>query len=76
MRDDPLSWKRVAGGDEAISTDFPYHRGVYQSGERLLAVNRSAAEEQRAVLADVRVPELFHGLDFAGSTTGRATSPH
>ncbi len=65
LRDDPLSWKRVAGGDEAISTDFPYHRGVYQSGERLLAVNRSAAEEQRAVLADARVPELFHGLDFA-----------
>ncbi len=65
LRDDPLSWKRVAGGEEAISTDFPYHRGVYQSGERLLAVNRSAAEEQRAVLADARVPDLFRGLDFA-----------
>ncbi len=55
----------MAGGEEAISTDFPYHRGVYQSGERLLAVNRSVAEEQRAVLADARVPDLFRGLDFA-----------
>jgi hypothetical protein len=65
VRDDPLSWTRVAGGDEAISTDFAYHRGVYQSGERLLAVNRRAAEEKRDVLADARVAELFRGLDFA-----------
>jgi hypothetical protein len=65
VRDDPLSWQRVAGGDEAISTDFPYHRGVYQAGERLLAVNRPAAEEKREVLADARVAELFRGLDFA-----------
>jgi len=64
-RENPLSWKRVAGGEDAISTDYPYHRGVYQSGEKLLAVNRSAAEEQRAVLADARVAELFRGLDFA-----------
>jgi hypothetical protein len=65
VRDEPLLWKRVAGGDEAISTDYPYHRGVYQSDDRLLAVNRSAAEDQRAVLPDGRVSELFRGLDFA-----------
>jgi hypothetical protein len=65
VRDDPLSWKRIAGGEEAISTDFVYHRGVYESNEKLLAVNRSAAEEKRAVLADGRVAELFRGLDFA-----------
>jgi hypothetical protein len=64
-RDNPLSWQLVAGGDEASSTDYRYHRGVYQSGERLLAVNRSAAEETRSVLADARVAELFRGLDFA-----------
>jgi hypothetical protein len=65
VRDEPLLWKRVAGGEEAISTDFAYHRGVYQSGDKLLAVNRSAAEGQRGVLADARVAELFRGLDFA-----------
>ena len=45
--DDPARWKRVAGGEEAISTEYAAHRGVYASGDRLLAVNRSAAEESR-----------------------------
>jgi len=62
--DDPAQWKRLAGGAEAISTDYPFHRGVYQAGERLLAVNRPLAEDQAPVLADSRVAELFTGLDF------------
>ena len=64
-RDDPTRWERVAGGEEAISTEYAAHRGVYSSGDRLLAVNRSAAEESAAVLADRRVDDLFRGLDFA-----------
>jgi hypothetical protein len=67
-REPGLAWTRLAGGEEAISTDYPYHRGVYQSGERLLAINRSAAEDKRAVLADARVSEFFRGLDFARVT--------
>src|SRR6185437_2448141 len=55
---------RVAGAAEAISTDFPLHRGVYVAGERLLAVNRPAEEDSAPVLADRRVAELFRGLDF------------
>ena len=39
--------------------------GVYQDGERLLAVNRAAGEASAPVLADRRVAELFQGLDFA-----------
>ncbi len=64
-RDDPTTWKRVAGAEEALSTDFRFHRGIYAAGERLLAVNRAAGEASAPVLADARVAELFRGLDFA-----------
>jgi hypothetical protein len=63
--DDPTRWKRLAGPDEAVSTDFALHRGVYASGERLLAVNRPAAEDAAPVLSDDRVAGLFRGLNFA-----------
>jgi hypothetical protein len=70
------AWKQLAGPADAISTDYAHHAGVYAAGERLLAVNRAAAEDQAAVLADERVAELFRGLDFtrvddrAGSLAG------
>jgi hypothetical protein len=64
-RDDPTRWERIAGGEEAISTEYAAHRGVYASGGKLLAVNRSAAEESAAVMADRRVDELFRGLDYS-----------
>ena len=63
--DDPTTWKRVAGAQQALSTDFPFHGGIYLDGERLLAVNRAAGEATAPVLADSRVSELFKGLDYA-----------
>lgn len=63
--DDPATWQRITGAEEALSTEFPFHRGVYASGERLLAVNRAQAEDEAKVLADHRVAELFRGLDFS-----------
>jgi Aerotolerance regulator N-terminal len=63
--DDPAAWQRVAGAQEALSTDFPFHRGIYLDGDRLLAVNRSAGEAGAPVLADGRLAELFKGLDYA-----------
>ena len=60
----PASWEVLAGGDKALSTDFAFHQGVYQADERLLAVNRAAAEDQAEVLDDARVAELFADLDF------------
>jgi hypothetical protein len=62
---DASGWKRLAGDDEAVSTEYPLHGGVYLSGERLLAVNRPAAEDSAPVLTDDRVAGLFRGLDFA-----------
>ncbi|MGO9114260.1 MAG: BatA domain-containing protein [Thermoguttaceae bacterium] len=61
----PQSWQRLAGDGSVLSTDYSYCPGVYQAGDRLLAVNRAVAEDQAAVLDDERVAGLFHGLDFA-----------
>jgi hypothetical protein len=72
----PATWRQVAGAPDALSTDYAHHAGVYLAGERLLAVNRSAAEDQAPVLGSDRVAELFRGLDFtrvddhAGSLVG------
>ncbi|MCH5377647.1 MAG: hypothetical protein JJ992_27130, partial [Planctomycetes bacterium] len=67
------SWQRLAGAEQALSTDYAYQAGVYAVGDRLLAVNRDEAEDQAPVLADSRVAELFGGLDFA-RVDGRAGS--
>jgi hypothetical protein len=64
-RDDPARWERIASGEEAISTEYAAHRGVYASAGRLLAVNRSAGEESAALLADRRIDDLFRGLDYS-----------
>jgi hypothetical protein len=37
---------------------------VYSAGERTLAVNRAAAEDQAAILSDAQTAALFQGLDF------------
>src|SRR5207245_3619412 len=50
----PTTWHQVAGAAEAISTEYAHHAGVYVAGEKLLAVNRSTAEDQAAVLSDDR----------------------
>ncbi|MDB5349863.1 MAG: N-terminal double-transrane protein [Planctomycetota bacterium] len=63
--ENPARWKRLAGMEQAVSSDYPIHGGVYQSGERLLAVNRPAAEDGAPALADRRVAGLFKGLDFS-----------
>lgn len=61
----PTAWQQLAGPPEALSTEFAFHSGVYSAAERLLALNRTSAEDQAAVLPDGRVAELFQGLDFA-----------
>lgn len=74
--DPNVPWRRVAGGAESISTEYPHQAGVYWVGEKLFAINRTEAEDHVAVVADDRVAELFRGLDFnrvddrAGSLAG------
>ncbi len=60
----PAQWKRLSGAEEGLSTDYPLHRGIYSSGDRLLAVSRAHAEDLAPVLADSRIAGLFRGLDF------------
>ena len=56
--------RRIAGGENSLSTEYPFQAGVYQADENLLAVNRDQAEDRATVLSDSRVAELFRGLDF------------
>jgi hypothetical protein len=58
------NWRALAGAPDALSTEYVHHAGVYQAGERLLAVNRAESEDHAAVLADERAAGLFKGLDF------------
>lgn len=60
----PGSWQRLAGADDSLSGAYPFHRGVYSAGDRLLAVNRPAQEDQASILEDARVASLFDGLNF------------
>jgi hypothetical protein len=60
----PETWTTIAEGDQGLSTEALYHRGVYSSNDRLLAVNRPVAEDDARVLGDARVGELFKGLNF------------
>jgi hypothetical protein len=58
------NWQRVAGNVEALSTEYPFHAGIYSAEEQMLGVNRHEAEDRPAVVSDPRVAELFRGLDF------------
>lgn len=76
VTEQPTTWQQLAGTPDALSTEYVHHAGVYQAGDRLLALNRSAAEDQAPVLGDERVADLFKGLSFtrvddrAGSLIG------
>ncbi len=58
-------WRQLAGPTDALSTEYGSLAGVYQFEDRLLAVNRSTAEDQRGRLDDSRIDSLFAGLPFA-----------
>jgi hypothetical protein len=54
----------LASGENALSTEYPFLAGVYESDSGILAVNREAGEDRPTKLGDGRVVELFRGLDF------------
>jgi len=60
----PDSWQRLAGPDDTVSGAYSVQRGVYLAGDRLLAINRPAEEDQAPILDDGRVADLFAGLNF------------
>lgn len=56
-------WRQIAG-PPAASTEAGFHAGVYALHGRLVAVNRPAAEDAAAIVADREVGKLFEGLSF------------
>ena len=61
----PDGWQQVDGPAETLSINFAHHRGIYRSGDQLLAVNRSDREDDSPVLAESRVAALFAGLNYS-----------
>lgn len=60
----PTDWKQIIGHEQALSTDYAHQSGIYEAGEKLLAVNRGLAEDQSRVLDDEKIEGLFSGLTF------------
>ena len=69
-------WTRRAGPPGVRSTEAGLHAGVYATDDRLVAVNRPAAEDAAPIVSDARIDELFAGLSFARATgaAGRGES--
>jgi hypothetical protein len=55
----------MAGAESALSTEYGSQAGVYEADQRLFAINRSMAEDQRDTLKDEQIDALFAGLPFA-----------
>jgi predicted nucleic acid-binding protein len=69
-----VEWNRLAGSADALSTEIGRHAGVFAADDRLMAVNRPAAEDAGRIAADDRIDGLFRDLTYsrlagtAGST--------
>lgn len=67
------NWEAVSTSDDFLTSETGYHRGVYRQGDRWFAVNRSALEEEAAVVEASNWKSIFEGLniqtieDVAGS---------
>jgi len=67
-------WTPLVERNDRFSNERAFTAGVYSEERRLLAVNRSAAEDQRPTVTDSQVDQLFRGLildrvnEQAGST--------
>jgi hypothetical protein len=62
------AWERLAGSDDALSTEDGLHAGVYSVAGRLVAVNRPTAEDTGRVAAAERIDSVFRGLSFSRIT--------
>ncbi len=58
------TWQPLAVADGVLSSEYPFHAGVYAAGERVLAVNHDANEPRSPVLDKQQIANLFAGLDF------------
>jgi len=59
-----IDWQQVAGPERVPSDEYAYVGGVYLNDDRLSALNRTAREDELAVVDDKTVDSLFEGLRF------------
>ncbi len=64
IEDSTESWRRIAGSEDSVSTEFAFQAGVYEADERLWAVNRPLIEDELGTVGSVELERLFDGLDF------------
>jgi hypothetical protein len=63
--EDTTSWERLAGAENVPPEEFPFHGGVYRSGDRTVVINRPVEEDSAGTVDDQELRELFAGLDFS-----------
>ncbi len=57
-----INWRKLAGREEAISTEQASTAGVYQQDNILTAVNRSPREDLATIVSDEQLANLFQDL--------------
>jgi len=68
------TWQPISTDDRFLSNEIGLHSGVYESGEKLVAVNRPIAEDIAQSITGDQFSQLLKGLDVvriedsAGST--------
>lgn len=60
-----VDWRAVSVNEDAISSQYGIQPGIYQTSQKLLAVNRSKAEDSATLVSDQKLESLFQGLDFS-----------
>jgi hypothetical protein len=58
-------WKPFTSAPVGVlSSERSFHAGVFQDGDKLIALNRPAAEDEPATLDDAAIGRLFSGLEY------------
>ncbi len=71
-----VEWRRLVGPADMLATEAGKHAGVFETDERLVAINRPAAEDAGVIAADERIDGLFRDLTYTriAGTAGRSDS--
>lgn len=59
------TWTQLSTNSKALSIEVLQQAGVYTADNKLVAINRPAAEDATELATDTEVAEAFQGLDFS-----------
>jgi hypothetical protein len=62
-REGNARWQRIGAEANKMTFDAALHAGVLTAGDKLVALNRPASEDQMETLGKGTLDELFAGLD-------------